>query len=132
MNPIPLLTPDGVTLSGRLFSAEAPRAVVVLASALGVPQPFYARFAGHLASEGFTVLTFDYRGVGDSAQRDLVGDTTTLRHWGEDDVAAAISAAERVADGLPVLLLGIGFSRKRRAVASYKLVPLDEASTWKL
>ena len=35
-------------------------------------------------------------------------------------------------DGLPVLLLGIGFSRKRRAVASYKLVPLEEASTWKL
>lgn len=109
MRPITLVTPDGVTLSGRLFPADAPRAVVVLAPALGVPQPYYAKFARHLAAEGFAALTFDYRGVGDSAQRDLVGDTTTLRQWGEDDVAAAISEAERVAAGLPVLLVGHSF-----------------------
>lgn len=117
MHPITLVTPDGVTLSGRLFPADAPVAVVVLASALGVRQPFYARFARHLAAQGFSVLTFDYRGVGESAQGDLVGDTATLRRWGEDDVAAAISAAERVAAGLPVLLVGHSFGGQALGLA---------------
>ena len=39
--------------------------------ATGVPQSYYARFAAYLAERGFTVLTFDYRGIGRSKNGDI-------------------------------------------------------------
>ena len=39
---------------------------VLIVSAMGVPQRFYADFAEWLASQGHAVMSFDYRGVGES------------------------------------------------------------------
>ncbi len=63
---------------------------ILMNSALGVPRRFYQRMASHLASMGCVVLTFDYRGVGDSQDRHLRVDGATFRDWGERDIAAAI------------------------------------------
>lgn len=49
--------------------AAAPLAVVVVPSAMGVTQNFYARFAEWLAERGYLAATFDYRGIGQSAPR---------------------------------------------------------------
>jgi len=117
MDKLMLVAPDGARLSGRFFPAAAPRAGVVLASALGVRQSFYARFARHLAANGLSVLTFDYRGVGESAGDDLTAEPATLRTWGEDDVAAALTAAEARADGLPILMVGHSFGGQALGLA---------------
>jgi predicted alpha/beta hydrolase len=54
----------------RLFAPTAdPRAAVIVPSAMGVVQNYYARFAEWLSSQGFLVATFDYRGIGLSAPR---------------------------------------------------------------
>ena len=55
---------DGVKLAGRLFPAEggAEHPGVVLAHMLPADQSSWYAFAGRLAGEGFTALTFDFRG----------------------------------------------------------------------
>ena len=63
---------DGYRLGATLFrpAASNGRAVMIMA-ATGVPQEYYAKFAAFLAERGFTVLTFDYRGIGRSRHAPL-------------------------------------------------------------
>jgi predicted alpha/beta hydrolase len=93
-------------LHGVLFRGlEARRCSVVLLGALAAPQRYLQRTAAWLASRGYGVLTFDYRGVGESR---LSGDpTTNLDDWGRDVAAAVATAREAFA---PETLLVLGHS----------------------
>lgn len=99
--PLTLKTRDGVALEATLFEPEgaaddgapvggAAGDVVLLAGAIGVQQSFYRDYAAFLAEEGFTVLTFDYRGIGRSLDGPLSKVEADLLDWGEMDIAAAI------------------------------------------
>jgi len=44
----------------------AKRHAVLINSATAVPRKVYRGFAGYLAGRGCAVLTYDYRGTGDS------------------------------------------------------------------
>lgn len=87
---------DGVVLGGRYFKAASfhgapPIATVVIHAATMVPARFYTSFATYLAGEGFSVLIYDYRGVGLSRRgslKDLDADVVT---WGEQDMNAAFA-----------------------------------------
>ena len=101
---------DGRPLSGALTQpVEAPRGVLVIFSALGVPMRYYARFAAHLAERGLAVLRFDYRGVGASRDRPLRGDPATLQDWARRDAAGAVDLALERFPGLPIMGLGHSF-----------------------
>ena len=60
---------------------------------MGVRQSYYRDFADHLAERGRAVITFDYRGIGDSAPRRLRGFPGRLDQWGRCDIAAMIGHA---------------------------------------
>jgi predicted alpha/beta hydrolase len=78
-----IVTTDGFVLSATRFSPENPASKVVLInSATGVKQKFYASFAAYLAKEGYTVYTYDYRGVGHSRPKTLRGFNASMRDWG--------------------------------------------------
>jgi predicted alpha/beta hydrolase len=64
--------------------------VVLINSATAVPRRFYRRFAAGLAERGFTVVTYDYRGVGDSRPEDLRGFEARARDWGLLDMSGVI------------------------------------------
>ena len=81
---------DGYRLAARRYSVPEPRARIVMAGATGVPQGFYRRFASHAASAGFEVVTFDYRGIGDSAPATLRGFRMDYRDWARLDLAAVV------------------------------------------
>ena len=81
---------DGYRLAARRYSVPEPRARIVMAGATGVPQGFYRRFASHAVSAGFEVVTFDYRGMGDSAPATLRGFRMDYRDWGRLDLAAVV------------------------------------------
>lgn len=86
-----LLCEDGYTLSAKLYNTHQPTfANIIIASATGVPQGFYRRFAEHAVDLGFQVLTFDYRGIGESAPRQLKGFKMSYLDWGHYDLTAAI------------------------------------------
>src|SRR3984893_6808542 len=65
---------DGYLLGASLFLPRgAKRHAVLINSATAVPRKIYRGFAGYLARRGCAVLTYDYRGTGDSRQKSLVG-----------------------------------------------------------
>ncbi len=89
-----LVANDGYELSGTLFHPAEERwngEVILLAGAIGVEQSFYKDYAAFLAGEGFTVVTFDYRGIGASLRGPLRDVRANLLDWGERDIAAVIA-----------------------------------------
>lgn len=98
---------DGFLLAGTIFKPEKPPAgAVVIASAMGVPKKFYHPFAGFLSGNGIAVLTFDYRGVGESELKEMDGAGVTLHDWGRLDIDAAIRESSARFGKLPLFLLG--------------------------
>jgi predicted alpha/beta hydrolase len=86
--------------------AAAPLAVVVVPSAMGVTQNFYARFAEWLAARGYLAATFDYRGIGQSAPASLRGFEIDIRDWATHDCAAVIDFMKARAPQLPLYWVG--------------------------
>uniref|UniRef100_UPI002FC65E49 alpha/beta hydrolase family protein n=1 Tax=Ramlibacter sp. TaxID=1917967 RepID=UPI002FC65E49 len=78
---------------------------VVIGGAMGVRQAYYEPFAQWLASQGWRVTTFDYRGSGDSAPDSLKGFKADLFDWTRD-YAAAIDHAHAALPGAPLYLVG--------------------------
>lgn len=87
---IPL--PNGQNLSGILFHRPDIQfnQAIVICSGTGFLQKYYAAFATWLAEKGYTVLTFDYDGIGASLQSDLKHCPTRLQDWGTRDIPAAV------------------------------------------
>jgi predicted alpha/beta hydrolase len=85
---------DGYTLGGSLFvpkrSGEFVTAVV-LSSGGGILATKYARFASFLAARGVPVLTYNYRGIGDSRPQKLRGFRAVAEDWSEFDCGGAIA-----------------------------------------
>lgn len=88
-HPIPAR--DGYPLGATTFHpAEATGRSVVINGATAVPHRFYRRFASSLAERGFTVVTYDYRGVGASRQGSLRGFGALMRDWAFLDMAGVL------------------------------------------
>ncbi|MEH6462123.1 alpha/beta hydrolase family protein [Chitinimonas sp. JJ19] len=100
-------TADGYPLAARLYRPDGEtRGVVLLVSAMGVPQSFYAPFARWLAQQGWTALSFDYRGMGDSRHVPLPKLEIDVMGWGQHDCAAMLESAQAQAPGKPLLWIG--------------------------
>ena len=110
MQTLTLKSDDGVSLAARLYQNEAsPKAAVLIGGAMGVRQDYYAPFAAWLAAQGYVVMTFDYRGMGDSRTpahaRSLRGLDADLFDWAHD-YDAAIDALLAHARDVPLYLIG--------------------------
>ena len=89
--------------------AGAAKASVVIGGAMGVPQTYYAAYAGWLARQGYRVWTFDYRGHGESRphtpRHTLRGYRADLLDWVRD-YEAVVRAAKEEQPALPLYLVG--------------------------
>jgi len=90
--PVTLTCADGERLQGHFFAARGPEVAspVLIASATGVRQQFYWRFADWLAEQGHATLVFDYRGIGLSLVGPLAASRARLVDWGTLDQVAAV------------------------------------------
>jgi predicted alpha/beta hydrolase len=113
-----LKTNDGYTLSAYEYSSgehsqDTNKPIIVVAGATAVPQRFYQRFAHYAVEQGATVITLDYRGVGESAPETLVGFDMRYLQWATEDLAAAIAHAQGLRlttnQERPILLIGHSF-----------------------
>lgn len=95
---VTLTAADGYALTGTLYDAGS-RDWLLIASAMGVKRRYYDAFARFIADRGMNVLTFDYRGIGDSRPRSLRGFEGSMLDWGKLDVAAAIDFIRREEPG---------------------------------
>jgi predicted alpha/beta hydrolase len=101
---------DGCRLAGVLFRPQQPnnRAILINA-AVGVPQAYYGKFAAYLAEQGFSVLTYDYRGIGRSRHAPLREMRTGMADWARLDAAGALDFLERAAPGARISVVGHSF-----------------------
>src|SRR3990172_6683999 len=89
-------TGDGVTIRGYQFGNG--RAVVVFSPMYGTDQRIWFSLAEELARRGYTAITYDYRGIGQSGGKFVI--SATYR-----DALAAIAHATR-SGRRPLILLG--------------------------
>jgi len=98
---------DGTGLTGYFFEREQPLGSALLCCATAVHQKFYWPFARWLHSSGFNVLTFDYRGIGESLNAPTAKESTARKQdWGELDMPAALDWLQQRSGNLPLHLVG--------------------------
>ncbi len=98
---------DGFVLGARRYEPAGPsRGTVVIHGATAVPQRFYAPLAGWLAARSLRVVTYDYRGVGESRAGSLRRLDADLDDWATLDAPAA----HRLAQTLDTRVAAIGHS----------------------
>jgi predicted alpha/beta hydrolase len=83
MKTVEVISKSG-TLSCRVFEGKKAKSILIIASATGVKQSFYQKFAEYTASNGFTVVTFDYYGIGDSLILPIKQLTNNVEGWAVD------------------------------------------------
>lgn len=106
MQPCHLTSTGAAIIAARFYEPlGAPKAAVVIGGAMGVKQDYYAAFAQWLASQGYLVASFDYRGMGDSQHRHLRGFHADLFSWTDDFDTVIAAIAERAGE-VPLYLIG--------------------------
>ena len=102
-----IICDDEFPLAATSFvPVEEPKAVVVVAPAMGVSRRFYFTFCEYLASKNVVGLVFDYRGSGDSVPPAGMEDLITFENWGRVDIDALIRAASSRHPGVPIYVVG--------------------------
>jgi predicted alpha/beta hydrolase len=139
---------DGYLLAATLFLPRgAKRHAVLINSATAVPRNIYRGFAGYLAHRGCAVLTYDYRGTGESRQKSLVGYNQTkslagfkasMSDWAALDVSAAVAWMRERYKSLPLNYVGHSFGGQALGLlpnnteVSRALLIAAQAGYWKL
>lgn len=80
---------DGYRLAATVFApvGEDNGIVVQINGATGLRREFYQGYARYLAARGFHVVTYNYRGIGDSRDIAWRGAEPSMQDWGEKDLA---------------------------------------------
>ena len=88
-------TKDGKMIGITVYSPQAAKnRVMIVAATGGVKQEFYEPYADFFQKQGFTILTFDYRGMGRSAPKELKGFSANMHQWAVQDIDAVILYAK--------------------------------------
>ncbi|MFC5871260.1 Predicted alpha/beta hydrolase [Chryseobacterium arachidis] len=89
MEKLILTTRDHVSITAHLFLPEkSNQKLLLINSATGVKQQVYFSFARFFSENGFTVITYDYRGIGLSKPKVMRGFNASMRIWGSQDYQA--------------------------------------------
>lgn len=125
--PVRLDADDGRRLGGFLWRHGGPaaaRPIVIVSAATSVQCRYYTRFADYLFLNGFDVLTFDYRGIGESRPKSLRGFRADWVDWGAYDLEAALGYARDACPGQEIHVVGhsiggfaIGLARSNRRIS---------------
>ncbi len=109
MQTLTLESPDGPRLGARLFhppDGQPARGAVLIGGAMGVRQDYYRPFAQWLAGQGYVVLSFDYRGMGESRHGSLRGFKADLFSWVRDTDTAIEALLVAAPAGVPLYVIG--------------------------
>lgn len=100
---------DGLMLGGTWYPSQASKPSgqwLVINSATAVPQRFYRHFATSMSAAGFDVLSFDYRGVGQSRPASLRGFEARASDWALIDMASIIDWVSTVHGPSKLVVVG--------------------------
>lgn len=107
MEVISFYARDGYPLKGQVYKpSREMKGGVLITAGTGYKARYYRRFAEELASAGLLALTFDCRGIGESAPDDLAALSMRYWDWGKLDMPAALDNLAAHAEGKPLLHIG--------------------------
>lgn len=120
---------DGWELAGSVYRGHAPQVAILISAGTGFPRRFYRHVAAYLAQRGAVVLTYDFRGIGESGAENLAVSGIDYPDWGRLDMAAALDHLQNLAPELPVTTLGhsiggqfVGFMQNHPNAARHAFV----------
>lgn len=91
MNKQEISTKIGYKITATEFTPESiSQGLVIISPATGVRQTYYFKFSEFLRSEGYTVITFDFGGIGESKFKSLRKFDTSAAAWGFNDLEAVL------------------------------------------
>lgn len=99
---------DNYLLSARFYPAETQSTLnpILICPATGITQSFYHDFAEWLSSQGYPVMSFDFRGIGDSLHVKLKDSTASIQDWGQLDLPAAIESLVHKTNAEQIYIIG--------------------------
>jgi len=111
---------DGYELHGRWFEPDGQaRGIVLIVPAMATSAAYYATFASWLRDRGFAVMTFDYRGYGESLEGPMRTVDCDVVRWAQD-ARDALEHAHGRANGLPITWLGHSLGGQVLAFADHR------------
>lgn len=102
---ITLTTEDQEQLACTVLNQSGENGIIIIAPAVGVKQQFYKHLAAYFTEQNYTVLTFDYRGIGASSKVKNARECT-MYNWGLKDLTVAIEHAYQLSAGRHLFLIG--------------------------
>ena len=109
---------DDYPLAATLYKPEvASNRIAIVSSATAVPRGFYDGFSQRLAAAGYWVLTYDYRGIGDSKPASLRGFHVEMSDWAMLDMAGVIQYATHSLNARRVVMIGHSVGGQLAALA---------------
>ncbi|WP_417430650.1 alpha/beta fold hydrolase [Halpernia sp.] len=86
MTELNLKNASNQTIFATLFEPKiSNKKIILINSATGVKQQIYFNISRFLAKNGFTVITYDYSGIGLSKPKILKNSDSSMRTWGTED-----------------------------------------------
>jgi predicted alpha/beta hydrolase len=107
MKKITITASDGYPLSAMIAKPiDESLQTIIISSATGVKKEFYINFAQFLVNNGYNVLLYDYRGIGESAPKDLKLSDAYMHDWGILDMNAALNYMVEVENLTNIVWIG--------------------------
>lgn len=89
-----------------LYNDTSSDTMVIIVSAAGVLQSFYRKLAQFFQTNGTSVVTFDYTGIGKSLNGNIKKENCSLTNWGNRDLEAVIVHTIKTFPHHKLILLG--------------------------
>ncbi|HET9057096.1 MAG TPA: alpha/beta fold hydrolase [Chitinophagaceae bacterium] len=138
MKTTEIKTDKGYTVTANIYEAETKDAVLIIASATGVKQSFYSKFAEFVSVNYISVVTFDYMGIGSSLKQPIKELRNNASDWGNNDLEAIIKFTKKNYPNAKITLLGhsiggqlIGLAKSSSQIHKLILVSA-QSGYWKL
>lgn len=94
---IKIVCADKIQLAATCYTPlNELKGAIIMAPATGIKRQFYANFSSHLAKNGYGVITFDNRGIGESLKGAVKHCDVSLQCWGEKDLPAVLEKLKEI------------------------------------
>ncbi|MDR7017986.1 alpha/beta fold hydrolase [Acinetobacter sp. 3657] len=99
---------DGYQLAAQFYPAQvdSKNYPILICPATGITKTFYHSFAEWLSQRGYPVLSFDFRGIGESLHEPLKNSTASINDWGILDIPAAVDSLLHQTQSEKVIIIG--------------------------
>lgn len=84
-----IICEDQIAIAATTYTpVKKVKGAILIGPATGIKRQLYTNFAVFLAENGYGVITFDNRGIGDSLVGNIKDSDASLQCWGEKDMPA--------------------------------------------